>query len=678
MKNGYDSDEEFNPFIPLNKELPTRPDSDEDDPWATPLEDDPFAPFDKKPSTGPHIDEDDPWAKPLEDDPFAPLDKKPPAGPDGVNDETPLDSEVDLFAPLDKIPPSPKLSKGIQPVILYDAIWVEKQEDEQYHWFGMLEEILKEEETQKDDPKIKKTIILKHVCTFDKEPKQENGMIYYYTVHSDEIKWNEVKGGYYEMQLHQGLIGDGGIKELDYLTCKRFPNYVIYFRKKAPTITEAIQSLDIPEGAPITSRILTFQDILTANSISTMTELVAMIKRKLATHRLHVDDILDQVIMSAEDSFQCNPILSDNYFQPYTCLKSFDLQNIAGMGDTFDNPILVFKSYAYLMYTLGVKRIVALHYISNVKEAIWYILKSMHPAFCDDPEIEYVKEKIIDFNCFTLESAMRLLNIYQNKHIKHVIHCTSGHGRTGTVMFLLLIYHLVITEKIAINDREVFKRMLLLKPNLGEFYCMHAAYEFFISSCKFSVKLIAKRINTIIASIILVLGRSKSASEDDCIEEAFLLDLTKLDKHDLNSNENEMQISARLADVEKIVRVRLQYPPVKKIESSEKYFGKGGKKPFTKKTEQILTLSQWKEKVFGKNRSEWSSDVYNLETIASVKRILEIATNGKFFETETNANYIIEIFETSIKGGKKCRRYFAKSRKTKKKQKRLRNSRKKK
>jgi hypothetical protein len=86
---------------------------------------------------------------------------------------------------------------------------------------------------------------------------------------------------------------------------------------------------------------------------------------------------------------------------------------------------------------------------------------------CDDPEIQFTNNEIEDFTCFNLETAIRLLDIYEHKHIKHAVHCTSGFGRTGSVMLLLFIFHEIISGTFAI-DKDIFKKIALLKTKFGE------------------------------------------------------------------------------------------------------------------------------------------------------------------------------------------------------------------
>ena len=179
-------------------------------------------------------------------------------------------------------------------------------------------------------------------------------------------------------------------------------------------------------------------------------------------------------------------------FQVLKHLESF--RYIYGMQNVSDDCEDLYKMMKYLRVNKNIKRFVCLQCGSHERDMWLYVAERVNEldnSFFYDRHIE-------DYISYSFENAMSILQLIHESKDSIVFHCTAGWGRTGSVMFLILLYFR------AIRNRNVLRKPLNTKTHytdgdiedtsLCKEYSFEAAKEFYEFK-NLSTKLWSDRIN---------------------------------------------------------------------------------------------------------------------------------------------------------------------------------------
>ena len=202
-----------------------------------------------------------------------------------------------------------------------------------------------------------------------------------------------------------------------------------------------------------------------------MRRYVASLSKKVAPRRNSIGgaydhacfDITDLFARNREQTLEKYPAKEvykheDKYYK-LTPLKSYPF--IYGMQQPHSACETMLQFFRFLSQTKHIRRLVALQVQYGEKNTWEKIISELNPK-----RVFYNKE-IKDYHPFTFENAMSILALFEpNVHVRTVFHCYAGHGRTGSVMYLLLLYFKCKKD-----------RALLAQPLLTEIYDIIAGTE---------------------------------------------------------------------------------------------------------------------------------------------------------------------------------------------------------
>ena len=167
---------------------------------------------------------------------------------------------------------------------------------------------------------------------------------------------------------------------------------------------------------------------------------------------------------------------------------------IYGMQNVSDDCEDLYKMMKYLRVNKNIKRFVCLQCGSYERDMWLYVaerVNELENSFFYDRHVQ-------DYISYSFENAMSILQLIHESKDSIVFHCTAGWGRTGSVMFLILLYFR------AIRNRNVLRKPLNIKTHytdgdiedtsLCKEYSFEAAKEFYEFK-NLSTKLWSDRIN---------------------------------------------------------------------------------------------------------------------------------------------------------------------------------------
>lgn len=123
---------------------------------------------------------------------------------------------------------------------------------------------------------------------------------------------------------------------------------------------------------------------------------------------------------------------ADNDYYVLTPLKSFGY--IYGMQQPNENLIKMLQFFRFLSEERGVVRLICLDCMLCEKDYWEDIIAKIKPGNL------FFNKSIEDYKPYTFENAMSILALVDRDTTPTVFHCLAGHGRTGSVMYLILFY----------------------------------------------------------------------------------------------------------------------------------------------------------------------------------------------------------------------------------------------
>lgn len=168
--------------------------------------------------------------------------------------------------------------------------------------------------------------------------------------------------------------------------------------------------------------------------------------------------------------------------------------HIYGMQNVPNACTNLYSMMRFLIESVRVKRLACLQ-CSPREDATWNALREkLH-----DKNIQFFNRQIQDYTSYTFDNAMFILSLIHGSTAPIVFHCTAGFGRTGSVMYLILLYFH------ARRNRNVLRKPLLVKnhltheqvkaTNLAKEYSFQSAEEFFDGGNVSHLKLRTVRLN---------------------------------------------------------------------------------------------------------------------------------------------------------------------------------------
>jgi len=179
---------------------------------------------------------------------------------------------------------------------------------------------------------------------------------------------------------------------------------------------------------------------------------------------------LDNTVKSAE-------IYGSPHFQHLKALENHSY--IFGMQNVPDDCKELYQFMKFLREDKKIKRYVCLQCGPDEKDMWKYVGLRVE----GHEDSLFYNRQIEDYTSYTFENAMAILKLMHDGKDTIVFHCTAGWGRTGSVMFLILLYFS------AKHNRNVLRKPLTTKTHfsdvelkatlLSKEYSFHAAKEFY-------------------------------------------------------------------------------------------------------------------------------------------------------------------------------------------------------
>jgi hypothetical protein len=254
------------------------------------------------------------------------------------------------------------------------------------------------------------------------------------------------------------------------------------------------------------------------------------------------------------------------------------------------NCTALLKFFQYLA-SLGIRRYVCLQ-CADSEPAAWKTVEKQY-----DNAI-FLNKQIQDYQSYTFENAMSILAcLEENYALPTVFHCTAGFGRTGSVMYLILLYFKakknpnVLRRKLMTNTAMMTDDQVN-ETELAKEYSFHAAEEFYEAH---NLVLRSKRLNIANAAVAHTLmlyhptGEHVGYSQYDTFQD--------LSKQSLHFAENLSK-----ADKKEVIMLADENNMPKKKSKCKYGFNKDGS--CVKKTKNaVVDQSSWCSKGYGMTKS---------------------------------------------------------------------------
>jgi protein-tyrosine phosphatase len=187
---------------------------------------------------------------------------------------------------------------------------------------------------------------------------------------------------------------------------------------------------------------------------------------------------LDNTVKSAE-------IYGSSHYQKLKALESH--KYIFGMQNVPYDCKELYQFMKYLRQDKKIKRYACLQCGPNEEDMWKYVglrVEGLEESF-------FYNRQIQDYTSYTFENAMAILKLIHDGKDTIVFHCTAGWGRTGSVMFLILLYfsakHNINVLRKPLTRKTHFTDSELEATLLAKEYSSEAAKEFYElngTSCK--------------------------------------------------------------------------------------------------------------------------------------------------------------------------------------------------
>jgi hypothetical protein len=164
-------------------------------------------------------------------------------------------------------------------------------------------------------------------------------------------------------------------------------------------------------------------------------------------------------------------------YQKLKALKSHPA--IFGMQNPMvRNCTALLKFFLFLLSTVGIRRYICLAFDQSEYD-VWQVLERHFD------KAVLLNKQISDYESYTFENAMSILAlIEQNDSIPTVFHCTAGYGRTGTVMYMILLYYKAkknpnVLRRQLYTKTELLTHVEIEQTDLAKEYSFESAEEFY-------------------------------------------------------------------------------------------------------------------------------------------------------------------------------------------------------
>jgi protein-tyrosine phosphatase len=238
---------------------------------------------------------------------------------------------------------------------------------------------------------------------------------------------------------------------------------------KDPTFKELKNMINRKNGIEDTESLKSHNSSKNKASFQSMGTTDSLIKRA-PTFIQQCRPYLDNTVKSAE-------IYKNSKFQQLKALKNH--QYIFGMQNVPNDCKELYQFMRFLREDNKIKRYACLQCGSN-EEDMW---KYVGLRVEGHEESFFYNRQIQDYTSYTFENAMAILKLMHDGKDTIVFHCTAGWGRTGSVMFLILLYFS------AKHNKNVLRKPLTTKTHFTHFeleatllakeYSLEAAEEFY-------------------------------------------------------------------------------------------------------------------------------------------------------------------------------------------------------
>lgn len=152
--------------------------------------------------------------------------------------------------------------------------------------------------------------------------------------------------------------------------------------------------------------------------------------------------------------------------------------HIYGMQNVPDACTDLYSMMRFLIESVRVKRLACLE-CSPREEEVWHALRES----LQDQNIHFYNRQIQDYTSYTFDNAMFILSLIHGSTAPIVFHCTAGFGRTGSVMYLILLYFHARRNRNVLRkpllDKEYLTHEQVNATNLAKEYSFQSAEEFF-------------------------------------------------------------------------------------------------------------------------------------------------------------------------------------------------------